>query len=610
MSGSVYRRMGQLLFRFWPYIIISSVSAIVFVLLNSTSMWLVASLINNVLTDFDKIVQSQMEWAAKPTLTMNEKLKYWTNVLILRDTPAESLKVLCLTLLGVFFTKNIFLYIKNILLRIVELKLVKDIRDRLYQHIQTLSLGYFHKRQTGTITSIVMNDVGQLQSAVGVVFQRLFVEPINIFIFITLLFIISWKLAIIAIVILPLAGITIVTIGKSIRRKSRRTQSKIAEIMQILTETLSSIRIVKAFVNEKEEVKKFTGESQNYFKLLLQRARLDLISAPITESFGVIIGVVLLWYGGMEVLSNEGLSAEDFIRFIVILFSILGPIKQMSNVNLRIQMGAASAERIFELLDTPPEIVEKPDAVDLGNFQKSIEFDSVHFEYNDGDDRVLDEVSFTINKGEVVAMVGPSGSGKSTIADLIPRFYDVSKGAIRIDGHDLRDAALASIRGNMGIVTQEVILFNDSIRNNIAYAQPNVSEDAIRKAATAANALEFIEQTPKGFETLIGERGVNLSGGQKQRLAIARALLKNPPILILDEATSALDTESEKMVQNAIEELMKDRTALVIAHRLSTVQNADKIIVIDKGRVVETGTHSELYKNGGLYRRLYDIQFD
>jgi len=282
----------------------------------------------------------------------------------------------------------------------------------------------------------------------------------------------------------------------------------------------------------------------------------------------------------------------------------------MSNVNLRIQMGAASAERIFELLDTPPEIVEKPDAVDLGNFQKSIEFDSVHFEYNDGDDRVLDEVSFTINKGEVVAMVGPSGSGKSTIADLIPRFYDVSKGAIRIDGHDLRDAALASIRGNMGIVTQEVILFNDSIRNNIAYAQPNVSEDAIRKAATAANALEFIEQTPKGFETLIGERGVNLSGGQKQRLAIARALLKNPPILILDEATSALDTESEKMVQNAIEELMKDRTALVIAHRLSTVQNADKIIVIDKGRVVETGTHSELYENGRLYRRLYDIQFD
>ncbi len=610
MSGSVYRRMGRLLFRFWPYIIISSLSAIIFVLLNSTSMWLVASLINNVLSDFDKIVQSQMEWANKTTLTPNEQLKYWTNVLILRETPAESLKVLCMTLLAVFFTKNIFLYTKNILLRVVELKLVKDIRDRLYKHIQTLSLGYFHKRQTGSITSIVMNDVEQLQVALAVVFQRLFVEPINILTFVTLLFIISWKLALIAIVIIPLAGIAIISIGRSIRRKSRRTQAKIAEIMQILTETLSSIRIVKAFVNEKEEVKKFTGESQHYFKLLLKRARLDLISAPVTESFGVIIGVVLLWYGGMEVLSNEGVSAEDFIRFIVILFSILGPIKQMSNVNLRIQVGAASAERIFDLLDTPAEIVEKADAVDLGDFSKSIAFENVHFEYNDGDDLVLDELSFTINKGEVVAMVGPSGSGKSTIADLIPRFYDVSTGAIKIDGHDLRDATLSSIRGHMGIVTQEVILFNDTIRNNIAYAQPYVSEDAIRKAAEAANALEFIEQTPNGFDTLIGERGVNLSGGQKQRLAIARALLKNPPILILDEATSALDTESEKKVQKAIETLMKDRTALVIAHRLSTVQNADKIVVIEKGRVVETGTHNELYENGGLYRRLYDIQFD
>ena len=610
MSGSIYRRMGQLMFHYWPYIIISSVSAIVFVLLNSTAMWLVASLINNVLSDFDKIVQSQMEWAAKPALTMNEKLKYWTNILILRETPAESLKVLCITLLGVFFTKNIFLYIKNILLRIVELKLVKDIRDRLYQHIQTLSLGYFNKKETGYITSIVMNDVGQFQSAVGVVFQRLFVEPINILTFVTLLFIISWKLAIIAIVILPLAGIAIVTIGRSIRRKSRRTQTKIAEIMQILTETLSSIRIVKAFVNEKEEVKKFTGESQNYFNLLLQRARLDLISGPVTESFGVIIGVVLLWYGGMEVLSKEGLSAEDFIRFIVILFSILGPIKQMSNVNIKIQMGAASAERIFGLLDTPPEIVEKADAVDLGEFRKSIEFDRVHFEYNDDDERVLDEVSFTINKGEVVAMVGPSGSGKSTIADLIPRFYDVSRGTIRIDGHDIRETTLASIRGNMGIVTQEVILFNDTIRNNIAYAQQNVSEDAIRQAADAANATVFIEDTPNGFNTLIGERGVNLSGGQKQRLAIARALLKNPPILILDEATSALDTESEKMVQRAIEVLMKDRTALVIAHRLSTVQNADKIIVLEKGEIIEVGSHTDLYNKGGLYRRLYDIQFE
>ena len=610
MTGSIYRRMGQLLFHFWPYILISSISAIIFVLLNSISIWLTASFINNVLTDFDKIVQSQLEWASKSNLTANEKLKYWTNLFILRDTPTESLKILCFTILAVFFIKNIFLYIKNILLRIVELKLVRDIRNQLYKHIQTLSLGYFHKRHTGSITSIVMNDVEQLQIALGVVFQRLFVEPINILTFVTLLFIISWKLAFIAIIIIPLAGIAIIGIGRSIRRKSRRTQKKIAEIMQILTETLSSIRIVKAFVNEKEEIKKFIKESEHYFKLLFKRARLDLIAGPVTESFGVIIGVVLLWYGGTEVLLQKGLEPEDFLRFILILFSILGPIKQMSNVNLKIQAGAASAERIFNLLDTPPEIIEDPNPIEIQKFKNSIIFDKVHFEYHDSDDQVLDQLSFTINKGEVVAMVGPSGAGKSTIADLIPRFFDVTNGKIEIDGYDIRKLSLSSLRNTMGIVTQEVILFNDTIRNNISYAQANVGEDAIREAAEAANALEFIEKTPNGFDTLIGERGAKLSGGQKQRLAISRALLKNPPILILDEATSALDTESEKKVQKAIEMLMKDRTALVIAHRLSTVQNADKIIVIDKGKVVETGTHEELYEQNGLYRKLYDIQFN
>ena len=610
MSGSIYRRMGQLLFHFWPYIFISSLAAIVFVFLNTTSIWLTASLINNILADFDKIVQTQAEWAGKVGLTLNEKLKYWTNVLILRETPLESLKVLCLSILTVFFIKNIFLYIKNILLRIVELKLVKEIRDRLYKHIQTLSLGYFNRQHTGSITSIVMNDVEQLQIALAVVFQRLFVEPINILTFVALLFIISWKLALIAIIIIPLAGIAILSIGRSIRRKSRRTQVKIAEIMQILTETLTSIRIVKAFVNEKEEIKNFTRESKHYFKLLLQRARLDLIAGPTTETFGVIIGVVLLWYGGMEVLAQKGVSAEDFIRFILILFSILGPIKQLSNVNLKIQIGAASAERIFGLLDTPAEVVEDPDPVNLDVFNNAIEFDQIYFEYSDSDDRVLDGVSFSIQKGEVVALVGPSGSGKSTIADLIPRFFDVSKGALRIDGNDVRKISFSSLRGSMGIVTQEVILFNDTIRKNIAYGQSDVTEEGIQKAAEAANALEFIEQTPDGFDTLIGERGVNLSGGQKQRLAIARALLKNPPILILDEATSALDTESEKMVQKAIEVLMKDRTVLVIAHRLSTVQNADKIVVLDKGKILEVGSHHELYEKGGLYRRLYDIQFD
>ena len=602
--------MGRLMLSHWPYIVLSSASALLFVLLNGISIWLTATLINNILLDFDSILKAQAEWAAKESLTPNESLKYWTNLAILRETPAESLKVLCLTILFVFFIKNIFLYLKNILLYMVQLNIVKDIRDKLYIHIQGLSLGYFHKEKTGSITSTIINDVEQLQSSLSIAFQKLFVEPINILIFATLLFIISWKLALIAIIIVPLAGIAIIAIGKSIRRKSRRTQKKISHIMQILGETLSSIRIVKAFVNEKEEIKKFSKETANYLNLHLKRARLDLIAAPITESFGVVIGVILLWYGGTEVIMQKGLIPEDFIRFILILFSILGPIKQMSNVNIKIQAGAASAERIFRLLDTEPQIVEIKNPIKLDKFKTSLEFKDVHFEYQEGSELVLDSISFKINKGEVVALVGPSGSGKSTIADLIPRFYDATSGEITIDGNNIKNISLSSLRNNMGIVTQEVILFNDSIRNNISYAQGDKSDDLVKEAARAANALDFIENTPNGFETVVGERGVKLSGGQKQRIAIARALLKNPSILILDEATSALDTESEKNVQTAIESLMKDRTALVIAHRLSTVQKADKIIVIENGKVAETGSHETLFEKNGIYRRLYDLQFD
>ena len=610
MSKSIYRRMGRLMLSHWPYIVLSSVSALIFVLLNGISIWLTATLINNILLDFDSILKAQAEWAAKEFLTPNESLKYWTNLAILRETPAESLKVLCLTILFVFFIKNIFLYLKNILLYMVQLNIVKDIRDKLYIHIQGLSLGYFHKEKTGSITSTIINDVEQLQSSLSIAFQKLFVEPINILIFATLLFIISWKLALIAIVIIPLAGIAIIAIGKSIRRKSRRTQKKISHIMQILGETLSSIRIVKAFVNEKEEIKKFSMETANYLNLHLKRAKLDLIAAPITESFGVVIGVILLWYGGTEVILQKGLIPEDFIRFILILFSILGPIKQMSNVNIKIQAGAASAERIFKLLDTKPQIVEIKNPINMGKFKTSLEFKDVHFEYQEGGELVLDSIGFKINKGEVVALVGASGSGKSTIADLIPRFYDTTTGKITIDGNNIKNISLSSLRNNMGIVTQEVILFNDSIRNNISYAQGEKSDDLVKEAAKAANALDFIENTPNGFETVVGERGVKLSGGQKQRIAIARALLKNPSILILDEATSALDTESEKKVQTAIESLMKDRTALIIAHRLSTVQKADKIIVIENGKVAEIGSHESLFKKNGIYKRLYDLQFD
>ena len=573
------------------------------------SVWLTASLINNILSDFDKLVNEQTQFASSSLLTLNEKLKYWTNGLILRETAKETLQVLCIIILIIFLLKNVFLYLKNITLTIVQFRLITELRNKLYIHFHKLSLSFFNQHKSGELTSIVVNDVANMRQALTIGFQRIFVEPINIIAFTALLFIISWKLALIAITIIPLAGFVIVNISRSIRRKSRRTAVKIAGITNIITETLTSMRIVKAFAMEDYEVDRFSNETRNYYNLIFRRARLRSLAPPITETMGVIIGVALLWVGGTEVLNAQGLTSEDFIRFILIMFSGLQPIRSLSNVFAEIQVGAASAERVFVILDNPPTIVDEFDAVIIDTFEDKIQINDVSFKY-ESDDTVLKNISFEIEKGSSVALVGSSGSGKSTLADLIPRFYDVNQGAIEIDGQDIRHVTLNSLRRLMGIVTQETILFNDTVKANIAYGQKDVDDEQVIAAAKAANALEFIEELPKGLDTVIGEKGVKLSGGQRQRLAIARAIMKNPPILILDEATSALDTESERLVQEALETLMTDRTVLVIAHRLSTVTNADKIIVMEKGLIKEMGTHDELIQKNGLYSNLYNVQFN
>ena len=573
------------------------------------SVWLTASLINNILSDFNKLVTEQAQFESSSFLTLNEKLKYWTNGLILRDTAKETLKMLCVSILIIFLLKNVFLYIKNITLTVVQFRLITELRDKLYIQFHKLSLSFFDKQKSGELTSIVVNDVGNMRQALTTGFQRIFVEPINILAFTSLLFIINWKLAAIAITIIPLAGFVIVNISRSIRRKSRRTAAKIAGITNIITETLTSMRVVKAFAMEDYEIDRYTNETKNYYHLIFRRALLRSLAPPITETLGVIIGIALLWIGGKEVLNAQGLTSEDFIRFILIMFSALQPVRSLSNVFSEIQVGAASAERVFGILDTKPAIIDSDSAIEDIAFNKNLEFDHVFFQYNDEEEHVLEDISFSLTKGSVVALVGVSGAGKSTIADLIPRFYDVQEGAISIDGQDIRDIKIKSLRDLLGIVGQEVILFNDSIKNNIQYGLKNVNRDQIVAAAKMANAIEFIEDMPLGFETVIGEKGVKLSGGQKQRIAIALAILKNPPILILDEATSSLDTESEQLVQQAIEQLMKDRTVLVIAHRLSTVRNANKIIVMEKGRIIEKGKHSELYQKDGVYRRLYKLQF-
>ena len=606
MSQSIYSRLGRLIFPYWPVLLVSTISALIYVVFNSLSIWLTASLINNILTDFDKLVENH-KVLSNEINSLNDQLKYWTNKLILRDTPLESVKILCVTLMAVFIIKNIFLYVKNICLTYIQYNLITKIRNDLYHHFHNLSLSFFDRSKSGELTSIVITDVSNMQVALGTSFHKVLVEPINILMFISLLFIINVKLALYATAIIPITAMIIFWIGRSIRRKSRRTAKQIAGIMGIITEILNSVRVVKAFGTEDYERKRFQKEQGHYYNLISKQTILRLATSPITETIGASIGVSLLWVGGVDVLVTGTMSSEDFIRFILILFSVLGPVRLLSNVSVNLQMGVASAERVFNILDTPPDIIEKPDAIDLKGFSQEIQFDKVGFNY-DGGGKVLSNVSFSIHKGSIVAIVGPSGAGKSTIADLIPRFYDVKQGAIKFDGEDIRDMTLSSLRDKMGIVTQETILFDQTIEFNITYGVSDYTGEDLITSSKAANAYDFIQKQSNGFQTVIGEKGVKLSGGQRQRLAIARAILKNPPILLLDEATSALDTESERLVQEALETLMADRTVLVIAHRLSTITNANKIIVLDEGEISEEGTHKELLQLDRHYKYLYNNQ--
>ena len=604
MGKSIYIRLGRLIIPFWPILLLSTFSAVVYVIFNSLSIWLTASLINNILTDFDQLIKEHTK-SAQSINSLNDQLKYWTNELILRETPKETLKTLCLTILIVFIVKNIFLYVKNLALTFVQFNLITQIRNNLFDHFHNLSISFFDKNRSGELTSILVNDVSNMRIALGTSFHKVFIEPINIISFILILFIINIKLATIALFILPITSFIILLIGRSIRRKSKRTAEQIAGIMGRITEILNSIRVVKAFGNEDYESRRFKEEQSKYYSLITRRAKLKLTASPITETIGAIIGVLLLWIGGLDVLVFKTMNSEDFIRFILIMFSVLGPIRLLSNVSLQLQMGIASAERVFKVLDTKAEVPEKRDPIKIDTFRKSIEFKNVGFFY-ENNDSVLKDVSFNIEKGKMVAIVGPSGAGKSTIADLISRFYDVKSGSILLDGNDLRDISVQTLRNNMGIVTQETILFDETIEFNIAYGKIHYSEDELVEAAKAANAYNFINDQPNGFHTIIGEKGLKLSGGQRQRIAIARAILRNPPILILDEATSSLDTNSEREVQMAIDNLMRKRTTVVIAHRLSTIKQSDLIIVLEDGKVVEHGNHTSLIKNNGLYCQLYN----
>lgn len=487
-------------------------------------------------------------------------------------------------------------------------KIMRDIRLRLYETIQNLSLDYFSKKRTGELISRITNDVATVENAVSYAVTDMFRQPFMIIIYLVMVFVMYFKAALIVFIMVPLVAWPMAMIGKKLRKLAKGSQEKMADINSHLLETISGVRVVKAFSMEDEEVERFRQNNQELYKLKMKGVKRMLIQSPITEVVGTIFGLSCFMILGKQVMEGH-LSFGIFGFFLAGILQIISPIKKLGNVHAITQQALAANDRIYEVLDARPTVVEKRNPLNLPTIAKKIELQNVSFRYDAESGIILNNIDLVINTGELVAIVGPTGTGKSTLASLIPRFYDPTHGKVLVDGIDIRDVSFKSLRNQIGIVGQETILFNDTVRNNIAYGFSLATQEKVEEAATRAFAHQFVMNMPRGYETTVGDRGFRLSGGEKQRLAIARAILRNPPILILDEATSQLDSESEKFVQEALDRLMVGRTVVAIAHRLSTVIKADKIVVIDGGRIVGLGRHDDLLVTCSLYKRLYETQF-
>jgi ATP-binding cassette, subfamily B, bacterial MsbA len=523
--------------------------------------------------------------------------------------PTAALTKLCILIVIIILLKNFFSYFQGYIMAFVEQGVIRDLRRDVYAAYHRLPLRFFQKRRTGDMLSRVINDCSTVNDNFNSAFIELIKEPINIACLLGVMVFISWKLTLFTFLIAPPSLLVIMWIGKKLRRRTTLTQDRISELTSVIEETISNIRVVKAFAMETFELLKFDRANNSYFRALIRLFRIRRLSSPVTEFLGVTMVVVVLWIGGNLVLAGKGeLAPDQFILFIGFMFMLMQAAKRLSEVNVKMQVGIAAAGRVFEIIDRKSEVVDPPSPIPLDTLREGVRFEGVWYEYEPGKP-VLREIDLDVRTGEHIAIVGPSGAGKSTLLDLLPRFFDPTRGAVKIDGQDIRGFRLDDLRRLYGIVTQETMLFHDTIRANIAYGRPDISFEEIAAAARTAHADGFITGFEKGYDSEIGDRGTKLSGGQKQRLAIARAVLKNPPILLFDEATSALDSESEAEVQSAIESLMRGRTSFVIAHRLSTIQNATRIVVIDHGKIVGTGTHGELYERLEIYRRMYDLQF-
>lgn len=519
---------------------------------------------------------------------------------------AAMLKWIPIAVVAIYMLKGLCTYVQTILMNFIGQRVVADIRNRLYQVIQTQSMSFFTKNQTGILMSRITNDVNSMQGAVSEAVTSLLKDSFTLICLMFVIFYRDWQLALVAMVIFPVTIYPIATFGRKIRKLATRTQVTMGSLTTLLQETISGARIVKAFGREDYESSRFSRENENLLKLTLKSVTISAVSSPFMEFLGGVGIAAIIFYGGYQVI--QGVSTPGtFFSFLAALILLYEPIKRLTNVNNTIQQGIAGAQRVFSIIDAVPEIRNKPEAIPLPAISKAIDIRNVTFRYEDTP--VLKQINLTVRAGEAVAFVGMSGGGKTTLVNLIPRFYDVSEGQILIDGRDIRDVTMESLRAQIGIVTQQTILFNDTVRNNIIYGDVEKTEADVIRAAKAANAHHFIVNLPEGYDTVIGEQGTKLSGGERQRISIARALLKDAPILVLDEATSSLDTEAEIEVQEALENLMKGRTTLVIAHRLSTIRNADRIVVLVNGEIVEEGTHEALLDKKGEYFRLYQMQF-
>lgn len=554
-----------------------------------------------ILFDKNKLVKAAPEFGFNKA-----NFDYLMSQMIVDYGDRGALLFICVLVAAMVAFKNIFRYLALYFMVSLRINAIRDIRESLYSKILRLPLSYFSDEKRGDLITRMSADVQEIEVSIMSSLEAIFKEPLTILVFLIALITTSPQLTLLALLTLAATAVVVGLIGRTLRQQSGRSQDKLGQMVSLFEETLSGIRIIKGFNAEAFFTRKFFNENKLFARLYMALNRRRDASSPVSETMSILGMLVILWFGGNMVLGSDGLAAEEFIFYLAIFSQIVSPAKAFSTAYYNVQKGVASIERIEHIMENDEVIIERPNALELEEFKNSIEFRSVTFSYDK--EPVLSEINLSIPRGSTIALVGPSGGGKSTLADLIPRFYDPVSGAVEIDGTDIREFKITELRKQMGIVTQESILFNDSVYNNIAFGNLDVSAADIEKAARIANAHEFIMDLEKGYQTNIGDRGNKLSGGQRQRLSIARAVLRDPAILILDEATSALDTSSEKLVQEALNNVKKGRTAIVIAHRLSTIQNADLIVVLDKGRIIQKGTHEELINQMGLYQTLSRMQ--